>query len=204
VGFEGPLPSFASDSFRGTTVRSGRGESPCSPRRYEVFPYQSPSACAKEVHLAFPSGYDVRSVSPRVGREWNGAFSGSEGSRRWYDRFLVPPSLRWYARVLRTVGVEGPCLLGRGASELPVVEVLSPTCASRHELVPSRGRCGSVVLRSETTGMLRRTLGADAATQGNPTIPHETGRRKEPLRIRRPYRSRKPNARVGSAVERSL
>jgi len=74
-GFEGPLPSFASDSFRGTTVRSGRGESPCSPRRYEVFPYQSPSACAKEVHLAFPSGYDVRSVSPRVGRERNGAFA---------------------------------------------------------------------------------------------------------------------------------
>jgi len=48
---------------------------PLLPRRYEVFPYQSPSACAKEVHLAFPSGYDVRSVSPRVGRERNGAFA---------------------------------------------------------------------------------------------------------------------------------
>jgi len=96
----------------------GVGKALAPPRRYEVFPYQSPSACAKEVHLAFPSGYDVRSVSPRVGREWNGAFSGSEGSRRWYDRFLVPPSLRWYVRVLRTLlGFEGPCLAARYAGE---------------------------------------------------------------------------------------
>ena len=44
--------------------------------------------------------------------------SASEGSRRWYDRFLVPPSLRWYVRVLRTLlGFEGPCLAARYAGE---------------------------------------------------------------------------------------
>jgi len=67
-GFEGPLPSFASDSFRGTTVRSGRGESPCSPETVRSLSVPKPLGMRKGSAPCLPFGLRRAFRKPKSGK----------------------------------------------------------------------------------------------------------------------------------------